>query len=320
MLFQQVKFILILSICFLTQSFLFAEGIKTITVATDGSGDYTSIQEAVTACGAFPSQEKVVFVKKGVYHEKILIDSFHTNITLQGEDKENTRIEYGDYAGMPGIGTFNSYTVKVAGENIKIKDITIANTAGEVGQAVALYIEGDRVSVYNCLLLGNQDTLYTGGQKSRQYFKGCDIEGTTDFIFGSATAVFEECKIHCKKNSYITAANTPKEKAFGLVFIKCKLTAASSVDKVYLGRPWRDYARTVYISCEMGAHIRPEGWHNWSKPEREKTAFFAEYNCTGPGANTKNRVSWSHQLTPKEVKEYNLDNMFSFCSSWKIIL
>ncbi len=295
-----------------------AQETKTLIVAKDGTGDFSTIQEAVTACGAFPSQEKVIFVKKGKYHEKVLIDSFHTNITIKGEDRDNTIIEYGDYAGMPGIGTFNSYTIKVAGEDIKFENITISNTAGEVGQAVALYVEGDCVSAYNCKIIGNQDTLYTGGQKSRQYYHNCYIDGTTDFIFGSATAVFEACTIHSKKNSYITAANTPKEKAFGLVFLNCKLTADSSVDKVYLGRPWRDYAKVVYISCEMGSHIRPEGWHNWNKPEREKTAFYAEYNSSGPGANPQERVSWSHLLTKKEVKEYTLDNIFSYCSKWEI--
>ncbi len=312
---KNISLLFVLLLCGLSAS---AEDLITYTVAQDGSGDYSTIQEAVTACGAFPSQEKVIFVKKGVYHEKILIDTFHTHITIKGEDKENTKIEYVDYAGMPGIGTFNSYTLEIAGENIKLENITIANTAGEVGQAVALYVVGDCVSVYNCRILGNQDTLYTGGQSSRQYYSNCYIEGTTDFIFGSATAVFEGCTLHSLKDSYITAANTPQDKSFGLVFKNCTLTAEPSVTKVYLGRPWRDYARVVYISCKMGKHIRPEGWHNWNKPEREKTAFYAEYNSTGPGANPQKRVQWSHQLNKKDIKEYTLDNMFSFCNTWKI--
>jgi len=295
-----------------------ANGNRRLVVSQDGSGDYTSIQEAVTACGAFPSETREIFIKNGTYHEKVLIDSFQTNLTLIGESRQHTIITYGDHAGMPGIGTFNSYTVKITGDHVTIQNLTIENSAGEAGQAVALHVEGDYFKAVDCDILGDQDTIYAAGQKSRQYFSDCYISGTTDFIFGAATAVFDSCTLHSKKDSYITAASTPQGNAFGYVFRNCQLTADPNVTKVYLGRPWRDYAKVTFIGCEMGSHIRSEGWHNWSKPEREKTSFYAEYGNKGKGADTSGRVEWSHQLSKKEMKKYKLKNIFSSCSEWNL--
>lgn len=313
--------IILAAVCFglLAMSQVFANGKTHLVVAQDGSGDYTSIQEAVTACGAFPSEPKEIFIKNGIYHEKVLIDSFQTNLTLVGESREKTIITNGDYAGQPGIGTFNSYTVKITGDHVSIQNLTIENSAGEMGQAVALHVEGDYFKARNCAILGDQDTIYAAGQKSRQYFSDCYISGTTDFIFGAATAVFDNCTLHSKKNSYITAASTPQGNAYGYVFRNCKLTADPNVTEVYLGRPWRDYAKVVFIDCMMGSHIRAEGWHNWSKPEREKTSFYAEYHSAGDGANPSGRASWSHQLTKREVKKYKLKNIFSSCSAWDLV-
>jgi pectinesterase len=172
-----------------------------------------------------------------------------------------------------------------------------------MGQAVALYTQGKQLMFVGCRLLGNQDTVYTGYAGGFLYFKNCYIEGTTDFIFGSSTALFEDCEIHSKRNSYITAASTPKEIAVGYVFNRCRLTAAADVDKVYLGRPWRPYGMTVFMNCELGRHIIPAGWHNWSKVENEKTARYAEYNNTGEGAKSTARVKWSKQLTKKEAEQ-----------------
>jgi len=304
--------------CLLVMPQVFANGKKQLVVALDGSGDYTSIQEAVTACGAFPSETKEIFIKDGTYHEKVLIDSFQTNLTLVGESREHTIITYDDHAGQPGIGTFNSYTLKITGDHVTLQNLTVENGAGPVGQAVALHVEGDCFRAINCNILGDQDTIYAAGQKSRQYFSECFISGTTDFIFGASTAVFDNCTLHSKKNSYITAASTPEGNGFGYVFRNCKLTADPDVTEVYLGRPWRDFARVVFIDCEMGSHIRPEGWHNWSKPEREKTSFYAEYNNTGKGADISKRVSWSHQLSKKEAKKYTLKTIFSSCSEWNL--
>lgn len=292
-----------------------SENVK-ITVAADGTGDFTSIQEAINSCKAFRNFDQIIYIKKGIYKEKILIDSYLTNIHLIGEDVSETIITQSDYAGMPGIGTFNSYTVKVLGDSIYMENLTIENAAGRVGQAVALHVEGDLFQMKNCRLLGNQDTLYAAGTHSRQRFSDCYIEGTTDYIFGSATVLFERCELHSKVNSYITAANTPQGCDFGYVFKNCRLTASEEATEVYLGRPWRDFAKVVYINCEMGGHIRPEGWHNWSQPNREKTTFYAEFKSIGDGAKPNQRVSWSNQLSEKEVKKYTIENIFSYCEKW----
>lgn len=190
-----------------------------------------------------------------------------------------------------------------------LKNLTIQNTSGEVGQAVALSVNADRIIISNCALLGNQDTLYTSGEGTKNYFKDCYIEGTTDFIFGDATVLFENCTLHSKSNSYITAASTPQNRAFGFVFKNCKLTASENATEVYLGRPWRIYAKTVFMNCEMGKHIKPEGWHNWSKPEAEKTTFYGEYICIGSGFQPSKRVAWSHQLKKSEAKIYSMENI-----------
>ncbi len=308
-------------ICFLALNLAssLAAGSTRVVVAQDGSGDFTSIQEAINTCRAFQTEEKVIYIKEGIYREKILIDSFFTHLHLIGESRENTIITFGDHANMEGIGTFNSYTLKVMGDFTTLENLTIRNDAGPVGQAVALHVEGDGIRVKNCNLEGDQDTLYTGGQKSRQYYTHCYISGTTDFIFGAATAVFDYCTLHSKKNSYITAASTPQHNKFGYVFRYCSLTAEPDVDKVYLGRPWRDYAQVVFIQCDMGAHIRPEGWHNWGKPEREKTTFYAEYNSQGEGGQPAGRVSWSHQISKKQAKKYTMDRIFAFRSEWKVV-
>jgi len=185
-----------------------------------------------------------------------------------------------------------------------------------VGQAVALHVEGDRCSLKNCSLLGNQDTLYAATENSRQYYSNCFIQGTTDFIFGEATAVFDHCVIKNLTNSYITAASTTPRQQFGFVFFDCKLIADSAAKKVHLGRPWRPNAKIVYIRTEMGAHIVPAGWDNWRDPANEKTAFFGEYESTGPGAAKVGRVAWSHQLSKAELKNYTIKNILSGKDGW----
>lgn len=285
-------------------------------VAQDGSGDYTSLQKALDACKAFPDERITIRIKPGTYKEKIEVHSWTTRVSLIGEDAKTTILTFGDYSGKDGINTFTSYTVKVMGNDFQAENITFENSAGPVGQAVALHVEADRCVFRNCRFLGNQDTMYAAGEGSRQYFINCYIEGTTDFIFGAATAVFEDCKIHVKKNSYITAASTPQGQPYGYVFIHCDLTAEPEATKVYLGRPWRNYAKTVFIRSTLGAHILPEGWHNWSKPDAEKTVFYAEYKSTGPGASTTQRVPWSHQLTEAEASSYTVKNILKGNDQW----
>ncbi|OCB72222.1 pectinesterase [Flavobacterium glycines] len=289
-----------------------------IIVAQDGSGDYGSIQEAIYNSPAFPYQRVTITVKNGIYHEKVRIPEWNTKISLIGESKEKTIITFDDYFGKINLGrnsTFLTPTVLVEGNDCKISNLTIQNTAGPVGQAVALSVEADRVVVSNCILLGNQDTLYVSGEGFKQYYKDCFIEGTVDFIFGSATAVFENCHIHAKSNAYLTAASTPESSKYGFVFMNCKLTAGEKATEVYLGRPWRINAKTVYLNCEMGKHIRKEGWDNWSKAEAEKASFYAEYNCSGPGFQPESRAAWSHQLTKTEAKEYTLDKILGGTNS-----
>lgn len=283
-----------------------------LTVAKDGTGDYRYIQDAIDAIRVYLPKPITIRIKKGIYKEKIVVPSTLTNVTFEGDNPDSTVISYDDYSGKGKMETFDSYTVKVMGNDITFKNITIENTAGRVGQAVALHVEGDRCVFENCRLLGNQDTLFASGENARQYFLNCYIEGTVDFIFGSATALFDRCQIHSKAtNTYITAASTPKWVVYGYVFKNCQLTAAVGVEKVYLGRPWRDYAKTVFINCEMGNHISDVGWNNWGRPETEKTTYFAEYQCTGVGFKPKNRAAWTHQLTEKEAENYTKETIFS---------
>jgi len=295
---------------------------KYLTVALDGSGNYKTIQEAVNAMRDFSQERVTIFIKKGMYHEKLVIPSWKTNITLLGESRDSTIITNDDFSGKPlphgmdtasgrdKYSTFNSYTVIVKGNDFRAENLTIQNTAGRVGQAVALHAEGDRCVILNCRLLGNQDTLYVGIDSSRQYYKNCFIEGTTDFIFGPATVVFQNCTIKSLSNSYITAASTTTNQSYGFVFFDCTLIADTAAKKVLLGRPWRPHARVVYINTKMGEHISVVGWDNWRNVENEKTAYYAEYNSTGAGANATGRAGWSHQLTKKEAKEYTLKNIF----------
>lgn len=288
----------------------------TIIVARDGTGKYRTIQEAVEAVRAFMDYTVTIYIKKGTYKEKLVIPSWVKNVQLVGEDAANTIITYDDHANIHQMGTFRTYTVKVEGNDITFKDLTIENNAAPLGQAVALHTEGDRLMFVNCRLLGNQDTVYTGGENTRLLFTNCYIEGTTDFIFGPSTALFEHCVLHSKRDSYITAASTPKEVEYGYVFKNCKLTADPKVKKVYLGRPWRPYAATAFINCEFGSHIRSEGWHNWRNPENEKTARYAEFGNTGEGAQTAGRMKWAKQLTNKEALQYTPQNIFEECGNW----
>jgi len=294
----------------------------TLVVSRDGTGQFRTINEAVEVCRAFMEYHKVIYVKNGVYKEKVIIPSWLTNIEVCGESVENTIITYDDHANIlyaptgKGMGTFRTYTVKVEGSDITFKNITIENNAARLGQAVALHTEGDRLVFINCRLLGNQDTIYTGVGETRIYFKNCYIEGTTDFIFGPSTAWFEGCTIHSKQDSYVTAASTPQNVAYGYVFNHCRLTAAEGVTKVYLGRPWRPYAYTLFMNCELGGHILPAGWHNWGKASNEQTARYCEYDNTGAGAATAQRAAWSSQLTKKEAAKVTLENVFKRNDGW----
>jgi pectinesterase len=326
--------ILLFACLMLTTAFLFGQAVvypTHLTVAQDGSGNFKTIQEAVNSVRDLGNLEVTIHIKKGTYHEKLVIPSWKTKISLIGEDKEHTIITNNDYSGKSipfghdasgkdKFSTYTSYTVLVQGNDFIAENLTIENTAGQVGQAVALHVEGDRCIIKNCSILGNQDTLYAATEKSRQLYQNCYIVGTTDFIFGEATAVFQNCTIKSLINSYITAAATTPHQQFGLVLINCKLIADTTAKKVYLGRPWRPYAQTVYINCELGSHITAEGWNPWKGdamfPDKEKTTYYAEYGNTGPGASLKGRVLWSKQLTSKEVKRYTIKSILGGGDDW----
>ncbi len=285
------------------------------TVAKDGTGDYKFIQEAIDAMRVYPLARITLYIKNGVYNEKIELPDDNTDVTFIGESVEKTIITFNDYSGRGKTTTFTSYTAKISGNRFVAENITFANSAGPVGQALALYVDADKAVFKNCRFLGNQDTIFASGENSRQYFLHCYIEGTTDFIFGPSTAVFDSCTIRCKSNSFITAANTTEGKKFGFVFLDCKIIVDSVVTKMHLGRPWRAFSKTAFIRCELPKQIAPEGWNNWGNAANEKTVLYAEYKNTGEGSLIKNRVAWSKQLTDKEAKEYTVENIFSAANS-----
>lgn len=307
----------------------------TLTVAQDGSGNYKTIQEAINSVRDLGERWVKIYIKKGIYHEKLIIPSWKTKISLIGDSKEGTVITNDDYSGkpnrspqdafgLPKFSTYTSYTLLIQANDIRLENLTIINASGRVGQAVALHVEGDRFIAQNCALLGNQDTLYAATEHSRQFYKDCFIEGTTDFIFGTATGVFQDCTIKSLTNSYITAASTSSRQKFGFTFINCKIIADSAVKQVFLGRPWRPYAKTVFLNCNLGRHIVPAGWNPWKGdlmfPDKEKTTFYAEYKSTGLGASPQTRLPWTKQLTDREAKNYTLKTILSGTDNWNPLI
>ncbi len=304
-------------------------------VARDGSGDYTSIRASIDAIPKDNREPVVVRVSPGSYREKLYIDK--PFVSLVGEDPATTIVSWNDCAKklFPDgrkYGTFESYTLFAGGDDFYAEGLTIENSAGpgnEVGQAIAAYVDADRVVFRNCRILGSQDTLFTGPlplkpitgsgfggprdgaarKYGRQYYERCMIRGDVDFIFGSATAVFDECEIFSNErnesvNGYVSAASTPPESLFGHVFIDCRLTGDARPFSVYLGRPWREHAKTAYIRCMMESHIVPVGWHNWDKPDAERTTRYVEYGSSGPGGCIEKRAAWSRRLSDLEALEY----------------
>jgi pectinesterase len=285
---------------------------RKLTVAKDGSGNYTSVQAALDAVPEGNDKPFTIYIKKGIYKEVVVVDARKNFIRLIGEDKDNTILTYDNHAGtrLPNGDTLNTWTCPsffVYGNDFHAENLSFQNTAGfTAGQAVGLRIEGNRASLKNCRITGNQDILFLSGSGVKHYFSDCYIEGTTDFIFGAATAVFSNCQLHSKKNSHVTAASTNSIIPYGFVFFNCRLTADSTITKVSLGRPWSPTASVTYINCWMDKHIIPEGWNNWKNPANEATARYAEYHSTGPGASKDARVKWARQLTDEEAKNYTL--------------
>ncbi len=310
-----------------------------ITAAKDGTGDFDNIQSAVNAA----KSGDTIHVKQGVYTERVEITT--PGITIIGDGAESTVLQYGMYARMKTdngekLGTFRSYTMLVFTHDFSCRGMTVANTAGtgdKAGQAVAVYAEGDRIAFEDCRLLGHQDTLFTGPlppkeiepggfkgptefaerRQGRQLYKNCYIEGEVDFIFGSAAAYFEGCELFSldrgeEVNGYVTAASTPEGAEYGYVFDGCRFTSDCPDNTVYLGRPWREYAKTVLINCEIGGHIRAEGFDDWGKKGAHDTVLYAVYNCTRNKEEFMPKADLVRTLDPEEVKAYRRSKVIGF--------
>jgi pectinesterase len=319
----------------------------TLTVSRDGNGDFKTIQSALDYAETHEDGKVCLFLRKGIYREKLTIRRLY--LTLIGEEAAETVITYDDSALfiLPDgekRGTFRTPTVFIDTSDFTAKNLTFQNLAGpgtKAGQGLALYVDGDRITFDHCRILGGQDTLFTAplppapiekngfrGPKEfsprihgRHYYKNCFICGDVDYIFGSATAYFEGCELFSNDlgreiNGYVTAASTPQEEAYGYVFNHCRFTGRCQADSVYLGRPWRDYARVVIQNSELGEHIRKEGWSDWGKTYVQNTVFFAEYHNTGAGADIKHRVPWAKQLSEAEAEQYTREKVLgSWCNS-----
>src|SRR6266550_1239574 len=291
-----------------------------LVVAADGSARYKTVQEAVMAVPAGSAANPVIIrIRPGVYKELIYVQREKRFFKLIGENAEKTVLTYDLNANLIGkddkpIGTFRTPSTVIDADDFTAENITFENSAGPVGQALAIRVDGDRAVFRNCRFLGWQDTILLN--RGRHYFEDCYIAGHVDFIFGGATAFFERCHIHCLRNGYITAASTPLEQPFGFVFSHCKITGESPAVKTYLGRPWRAFSSAIYLNTQMSEVVRPLGWHNWNFPEREKTVRYAEFNSQGPGAKPRERVAWSRRLTKAEAKVLTIQNVLGGPDGW----
>lgn len=284
------------------------------TVDCRGGGDFRTVQACFDALPSKPAGWRTVLIRPGTYREKVTLDVYKDQVKVVGEG--DVRIVWDDHAGRVTadgreMTTYDSYTLSVQADDVLLESLTVVNDAGRVGQAVALETRGDRIHLRRCRLVGDQDTFFAKGYVARVYVEECRIEGTTDFIFGPSIVCFDRCAIHCKADSFITAASTTERNAYGFVFRDCRVTAAEGVRKVYLGRPWKSTARTVWIRCELPAAIRPEGWRDWHDAARKGGVYYAEYGCTGPGADRAGRVVWSRELTDAEAAAYDLRRIFA---------
>jgi pectinesterase len=299
-------------------------GVVRVVVSADGTADFPTIQRAVDHAPLEGNERLEIAIRPGVYHERVKIPQDRPRVSLigLGNDPGAVVITYSMSAAAAG-GTFFSAVVEVQSEGFQAANLTIQNSFGPGSQAVALTVYSDRAIVHDVRLLGWQDTLYAAA--GRQYYKNCYIEGAVDFIFGDAQAVFEDSEIRSIGDGFIAAESRKTlDGPQGFIFNKCKLTQGpaqgatpAKLDKgVFLGRPWRPYSRVIYLDCWMDKHIRAEGWDNWSDPANEKTAWFGEYNSTGPGANAAARAAWAHQLAEKDVAAFQTQKYLAGADGW----
>jgi pectinesterase len=288
-------------------------------VAADGGTPFKTVQAAVMAVPSGSREDPVVIhIKPGIYKELIYIQREKSFFRLVGENPTNTILTFNLYAGITNadgqpIGTFKTPSTTIDADDFTAENLTFENSAGPVGQALAIRVDGDRAVFRDCRFLGWQDTMLLN--RGRQYFENCYIAGQTDFIFGAATAWFENCRIHCLRDGYITAASTPADQPFGFVFSNCKITGEPDA-KTYLGRPWRIYASTIFLNSEMSGVVRPEGWNDWKKPEAHATARYAEFDSTGAGASPTNRPDWTKQLMKSEVQKIKVGKVLGGADGW----
>jgi pectinesterase len=291
------------------------------TVAPNGDGQFKSIQDAINAAPQTTSSTRpwTIRIKPGIYKEKLYVQREKRFVRLVGEDAAKTILTYNLNANILGddgkpIGTFRTPSTVIDADDFTAENLTFENSAGPVGQALAIRIDGDRATFRKCRFLGWQDTILAN--RGRHYFEDCYIAGHVDFIFGGATVFFKRCHIHCLRNGYITAASTPTEQPFGFVFADCRITGETPQVKTYLGRPWRPFAGTIFLNTEMSEVVRPVGWHNWDKPDREKTSRYAEFKSTGPGAQKEARVPWSRQLSAAEARSITVRKVLGGIDGW----
>ena len=290
-------------------------------VAADGSGKFTNVQEAINAAPQLTDAGThwTILVKPVRYRELVYVQREKRFISLVGETASNTVITYDLRASQPGsdgkpIGTFRTPTMQIDADDFTVENLPLENSAGRVGQALALRADGDRMVFRHCRFLGFQDTILLN--RGRQFFDRCYIAGATDFIFGGATAYFDSCEIHCVADGYLTAASTPQSQPFGFVFSHCKITGESPEIRTYLGRPWRPFASTVFLDTDMSENIRPEGWNNWKKPDAERTSRYSEFGSTGPGAKPEARVGWAKPLTEPEARALTIGKVLGGSDGW----
>lgn len=290
-----------------------------LLVALDGSGQFKSVHAAIMSVPAGSAANPVVIrIKPGVYKESIYLQREKRFFRLIGEDAEKTVLTYDFHAGLKGpdgqpLGTFRTPSTVIDADDFVAERVTFENSAGPVGQALAIRLDGDRAVFRDCRFLGWQDTIFAN--RGRHYFTNCFIAGHVDFIFGGATAFFDRCRIHCLRTGYLTAASTPHDQPFGFAFSRCTITGEPGA-KTFLGRPWRDHAATVWLHTEMSDAVRPAGWDNWNLPHREQTARYAEFGSTGPGAQPDQRVKWAKKLSESEAGELTAAKVLRGHDGW----
>lgn len=289
-------------------------------VAAGGGAQFRSVQQAIMSVPSGSRENPVIIhIAPGIYRELIYVQREKQFFKLVGENSTNTILTFGLYAGMTNldgkpIGTFRTPSTTIDADDFTAENLTFENSAGPVGQALALRVNGDRVAFRHCRFLGWQDTIFL--DRGRQYFEDCDIAGHVDFIFGAATAWFEKCHINCLGNGYITAASTPADQPYGFVFLHCTIAGNQPGVKTFLGRPWRLHASTIFLNCEMSDAVRPAGWFDWKKPEAHQTARYAEFNSAGPGADPRQRVSWAKSLTADEAGRITVEQVLGGSDHW----